>query len=188
MCAAVIAGLRPAVIIPLQEAVLHGNLAVPCSAWLIFPQDSPSGELCRHFVLGGVGTPWAVHNHPGHCALGHSSLHSFAFPPTHLGRCYFWKRIVGNGVQEQSHGLAAALVLKNRSEKMLPGHLASLTEVRRYCGMLALNLPSSILKPASLSSFLSLDVILERSERIKKPLQISKFNMLHKFNLWWRIH
>lgn len=72
----------------------------------------------------------------------------------------------------------AALVLKNRTGKKLLGHLASLTEVERYWRMLA----SSILKPASLSLFLLLDVILEQSERIK-TLQILKFNMLHKSNL-----
>lgn len=35
-------------------------------------------------------------------ALGHLSLHSFACPLTHLGRCCFWKRTVGNVVHEQS--------------------------------------------------------------------------------------
>lgn len=72
-------------------------------------------------------------------------------------------------VQEQSHCLAAAL--KNRTEKMLLGHLASLKEVKNSCRMLALNLSGSILKAASLSSFLFLDVILEQSERIKKPFK-----------------
>lgn len=66
---------------------------------------------------------------------------------------------------------------------MLLGHLASLAEVKRYWRMLVLNLPSSILKPASLSSLLLLDVILEQSERIKKPFKyrslISCINLIY---------
>lgn len=88
-------------------------------------------------------------------------------------------------LQEQNPFLAATLVLKSRTEKMLLGHQVWLpvVEVKKYYMTLVINLSSSILKPAALSSFLLLDVVLKQSERKKKHLQILKFNVLHKFNL-----
>lgn len=164
-CAVLITGLGSDYPLPSEEAlaVLPENLALPCSAWFIFPQDSPSGEELQAGCAGRCGNSWVLHNHPGHWCTLAFSLHFFRFPRAHLGRCWFWKRIVGCVVQEQSHCLAAAL--KNRTEKMLLDLLASLTEVKRYCRTLALNLP------ASLSSFLLLEVILEQSERTKKPFK-----------------
>lgn len=66
-------------------------------------------------------------------------------------------------LQEQKHFLAANLVLKIRTGKMLLGHQVWLpvAEVKKYQIMLVINLSSSVLKPASLSSLLLLDVILK---------------------------
>lgn len=119
------------------------------------------GELFQFYIMIGCV-----------CSLRHFSVHCFDFLNTLLGRCCFQKRLVGNMLQEQKHFLAANLVLKIRTGKMLLGHQVWLpvAEVKKYQIMLVINLSSSVLKPASLSSLLLLDVILKQSERKKTHL------------------
>lgn len=107
MCAIVITGLGTGdYALPLEEAlaVLPENLALPSEPGSSSPRTALVGKHCRQFVLAAVGAPELCRTILGIGALGHLSLHSFACPHTHLGRCCFWKRTEGNVVHEQSHG------------------------------------------------------------------------------------